>query len=94
MKEVKYTPQGFSYIDVGIFEVINWGGMGICNSCGKGPFRNLKLVWVLTDTYCEQCFNEWLERTKNFPKHEIEEDLALQKDRDIKWYKALLGEVK
>ena len=55
MKEIKHTPQGFSYVDVSIFEVINWGGIGICNSCGKGPFRNLKLIWVLGDTYCENC---------------------------------------
>lgn len=94
MKEIKYTPQGFSYVDVGIFEVINWGGYGICNSCGKGPFRNLKLVWILTDTYCDKCFNEWLERAKNYSKKHIEEDLELQKDNDIRWYKALLGEVK
>lgn len=94
MKEIKYTPQGFSYVDVGIFEVINWGGIGICNSCGKGPFRNLKLVWVLGDTYCEQCFNNWLERAKSYPKKDIEDDLTLQKDRDVRWYKAHLGEVK
>lgn len=71
MKEIKYTPQGFSYVDVGIFEVINWGGIGICNSCGEGPFRNLKLVWVLGDTYCEKCFNEWLERAKRYSKNDI-----------------------
>ena len=94
MKEVKYTPQGFSYVDVGIFEVINWGGAGICNYCGIGPFSDLKLVWVLGDTYCTQCFNEWLERAKNYSKKDIEEDLELQKDNDIRWYKAHLGEVK
>lgn len=94
MKEIKYTPQGFSYVDVGIFEVINWAGIGICNSCGEGPFRNLKLVWVLGDTYCEKCFNEWLERAKHYSKNDIAEDLTLQKGNDIRWYKAHLGDVK
>ena len=94
MKEIKHTPQGFSYVDVSIFEVINWGGIGICNSCGKGPFRNLKLIWVLGDTYCENCFNKWLERAKHYSKKDIIEDLALQKDNDTKWYKAHLGDLK
>lgn len=90
MKEIKYTPQGFSYVDVGIFEIINWGGLGICAGCGKGPFRKMKLIWVLHDTYCENCFNEWLERAKYYSKQDIEYDLKLQKGKDVQWYKAYL----
>lgn len=90
MKEIKHTPQGFSYVDVTLHEVINWGGYGICNSCGKGPFKKLKLVYVLTDTYCEDCFNDFLERSKHMSKEDIEYDLNLQKDNDIRWYKAHL----
>lgn len=29
--KIKYTPQGFSYVDVNLLEVIAWGGIGICN---------------------------------------------------------------
>lgn len=86
MKErIKYTPQGFSYIDVTLEECINWGGYGVCNGCGQIHDR-LKLIWVLTDTYCEKCFNEWLKRSENMDKEDIDHDLALQKDNDIKWY--------
>ena len=86
MKEIKYTPQGFSYVDVTIGDCLKWGGLGICDGCGKGPFRELKLIWVLHDTYCEKCFNEWLERAKKYTKEDIEEDLYLQKDNHLKWY--------
>ena len=85
--KLKYTPQGFSYVDVTLDEIIKWGGFGICNSCGKGPFKNMKLVFVLTDTYCEKCFCRFLENSKNMSKEDIEYDLNLQKDNDIKWYK-------
>lgn len=85
-ERIKYTPQGFSYIDVSLLEVVNWGGMGICNNCGK-IHKNLKLIWVLADTYCDDCFNEWLKRTKEYSQEDIDYDLHLQKDNDIEWYK-------
>ena len=90
MKEIKHTPQGFSYVDVALHEIINWGGLGICDGCGKGPFENLKLIYILHDTYCENCFNEWLKRSNSYLKEDIEYDLNIQKDNDIRWYKAHL----
>lgn len=85
--KIKYTPQGFSYVDVNLLEVIAWGGIGICNSCGHGPFRHMKLIYVLGDTYCDKCFEHFLERSKNMSKPDIEYDLSLQKGNDINWYK-------
>ena len=89
--EIKYTPQGFSYVDITIQQCFDWGGMGICNGCGE-VHKNLKLVYVLADTYCEDCFNNFLERSKTMSKEDIEYDLDIQKDNDIKWYKNLLEE--
>lgn len=86
INKVKYTPQGFSYVDVSIFECMSWGGLGICDGCGK-QHKELKLIWVLRDTYCKKCFDTWLKRTKNYSKEDIEHDLRLQKDNDIRWYK-------
>lgn len=83
---IKYTPQGFSYVDITLEDCLNWGGLGICNGCGKGPFEKLKLIYVLGDTYCEKCFNNWLERAKTYSKQDIEYDLNVQQGRDIKWY--------
>ena len=85
-KEIKYTPQGFSYVDVGIFEIINWGGAGICAGCGRGPFRNMKLIYILADTYCDKCFNEWLERQEKYLRSDIEHDIKLQEENDKKFY--------
>lgn len=88
MGKIKYTPQGFSYVDVNLLEIINWGGLGICNRCGKGPFLEMKLVYVLTDTYCEECFRECLKNFAQMSKEDIEYDLKIQKEYDVKWYKA------
>lgn len=85
--KIKYTPQGFSYIDVTLDECLNWGGFGICNGCNK-IYENLKLIYVLQDTYCKNCFNNWLERTKKYPKEDIEEDLIIQNQFHLTWYKA------
>ena len=88
MGKIKYTPQGFSYVDVNLLEIINWGGIGICNGCGRGPFLEMKLVYVLTDTYCDKCFRECLKNFAQMPKEDIEYDLKIQKEYDVKWYKA------
>ena len=83
--KIKYTPQGFSYVDVSLVDCARWGGYGVCDSCNK-VHTKLKLIWVLRDTYCENCFNEWLERAKHYSKEDIDYDLALQKQNHIMWY--------
>lgn len=85
--KIKHTPQGYSYIDVTLANIQNWGGPGICNGCNKGPFKKMKLIWALHDTYCEDCFNKWLKELKNMSKSDIREDLQLQKYVDKEWYK-------
>lgn len=92
MKTIKYTRQGFSYIDVDLIDVLSWGGYGICNGCNRGPLKDMKLVFVLGDTYCEECFNEWLERAKKYSKEDIEADLKYQKAHHMDWYKYLIKE--
>lgn len=86
--KIKYTPEGFSYVDVTLKDCLSWGGLGICDSCNKGPFENLKLIYVLHDTYCDECFNKWVERAKKYSKEDILYDLSIQKNNDIKWYKS------
>lgn len=92
MKSIKYTPQGFSYIDVNLLDVLSWGGYGICNGCNEGPLSDMKLVFVLGDTYCQHCFDEWQERAKSYSKEDIEADLNYQKAHHIDWYKYLIKE--
>lgn len=85
-EKIKYTPQGFSYIDITIFDCLSWGGLGICDGCGK-PHKELKLIYVLHDTYCNKCFDTWLKRSAKYSKEDIEYDLKIQKENHIKWYK-------
>lgn len=87
MDRIKYTPQGFSYVDITSEECIAWGGYCICNGCNNIS-NDLKLVYILNDTYCQGCFDEWLERAKKYSKDDIEYDLAIQKKNHIDWYSA------
>ena len=54
MSKIKYTPQGFSYVDVNLTDCINWGGLGICAGCDKIS-NEAKLIFVLGDIYCNEC---------------------------------------
>lgn len=85
MDRIKYTPQGFSYVDVTVAECVKWGGYCICNSCNE-ICGDLKLIYVLGDTYCTKCFKEWVERNKNMKKEDIKHDLAYQNQNHIEWY--------
>lgn len=86
-RKIKYTSQGFSYVDVYLEEILNWGGYGVCTSCNKVLCHEMKLIYVLHDTMCLRCFNEWRERIKKMRKEDIEYDLNIQKQYHIDWYK-------
>lgn len=86
-REIKYTPRGFSYVDVSLQECENWGGLGICDGCGKVQ-DDLKLVWVLHEVFCNKCFTEWCERQMNYSDEDVAFDLALQKEHDKSFYNA------
>ena len=85
---IKYTDRGFSYVEVTPYENIKWGGFCICNGCNNDfENENMYLVYVLADTYCKECFNEWLERQKEYSQEDVEYDLHIQNGNDIEWYK-------
>lgn len=89
MKKIKKDKCGYYYADVEMQEIYNWGGLGICDSCGEPIFMNGrigKLVWVLGGCICEKCFNDWQSRNKRY-----EEDLALQEECAERYYKSYLG---
>ena len=90
-QRIKHTKEGFNYIKVSPIEIINWGGACICNSCGKQYIEDMYFIFVLTDTYCEKCFNDWCNRNKNLTQEDIEYDLKIQKEMSHKWYNYHLG---
>lgn len=92
MSRLKVTKEEFNYIEVTPEEILLWGGICICNHCGKQFLNeNMYLVFVLTDTYCKHCFEEWKNRDKGLTKDDIEFDLRLQREMSLKWYDYHLG---
>ena len=85
MKKVKlnYTKQGYSYIKCIKEDCFNWGGMAICDDCNNAILDEVYLVFVLGRAFCKNCFEEWQKESKRY-----EEDLYLQKQNHIAWYKA------
>ena len=86
MKKAKleYTKQGYSYIKCTSKECLEWGGLAICDDCSKPMIgEEVYLIFILGRAYCKKCFEEWIQRANRY-----EEDLDLQKQRHIAWYKA------
>ena len=87
-ERIKYTNKGFSYIKVSPIENLNWGGFCICNGCDKQVLdEEMYLIFVLTDTYCKNCFKEWSKRQQFYSQEDIEYDLNLQNKHHLEWYK-------
>lgn len=82
-KQLQYTNKGYSYIKCTKEECFAWGGMAICDSCGKSMNKEIYLIYVLGQAFCSECFNDWTNRSKRY-----EEDLYLQKQNQERWYQA------
>lgn len=84
MKKVKieYTKQGYSYIRCTKEDCFNWGGASICDDCNE-PMEEIYLIFVLGEALCKKCFEKWKKQSKKY-----EEDLKLQEQNHIAWYKA------
>ena len=59
VKEIKVSPGGYYYAEVTSDECLQWGGLGVCDLCGKN-FDKGYLVWVLSDCICQSCFDDWM----------------------------------
>lgn len=83
-KELFYTPQGYSYIKCTPQECFNWGGSCICDMCDTymAP-DNIYLIFVLHSAICQDCFDEWIKRTKRY-----DDDIELQTKNDILFYRS------
>lgn len=85
MKQAKlnYTKQGYSYIKCTKEDCFNWGGAAICDNCDELMEEEIYLIFILGRALCKNCFEEWAENTTRY-----EEDLQLQNQNHLKWYKA------
>lgn len=85
MKKAKlnYTNNGYSYIKCTKEDCFDWGGMAICDNCGETMQEDIYLIYILHSALCKECFEDWAEYSKKY-----EEDLQLQKQNHLAWYKA------
>ena len=87
-KRIKVLDGGVNYVEVTPEEVLNWGGYCVCNGC-NGQFlnKNMYLIYLLSDTYCEDCFKERIEMLNNMSHEDMDSDLELQNSDSLDWYK-------
>lgn len=85
MKKAKlnYTNKGYSYIKCTKEDCFNWGGAAICDNCGEFIEDEVYLIFVLGQAFCKKCFDDWIKHSRRY-----EEDLQLQKENHLRWYKA------
>lgn len=87
-KRIKVLDCGYNYVEVTPEEVLNWGGYCVCNGC-NGQFlnKNMYLIYLLSDTYCEDCFKERIRSFNTMSHEDIDSDLELQNRDSLDWYK-------
>ena len=81
--KLNYIKQGYSYIKCTADDCFDWGGMAICDDCGERMQDDVYLIFILARAYCPKCFENWIKRAKRY-----EDDIYLQKQRHLDWYKA------
>ena len=65
--------KGFKIIEMSSSEAIEvFGGVGICDSCNGNHQKDYKgyYIAVLNRFYCQQCYDEWIERAKKYAEDE------------------------
>lgn len=81
-KKINYTKSGYSYVRCNENDCYNWGGTSICDFCNKKMHDTVYLIFILGMAYCPECFNNWQKRS-----HRYEDDIKLQNENHIRWYK-------
>lgn len=80
-KEIKYTNQGYSYVECTREECFSWGGACVCDDCNENIEDTVYLIFVLGRALCKKCFEEWKKQSKVYA-----EDLQLQNERHVNYY--------
>ena len=75
--------KGFTVYETNIVEIMEFGGYGICDYCNGAALKGY-LIPVLNHYYCEECYNNWLERAEYY-----EEDRWFE-ERKIEYYDNIL----
>lgn len=57
----------FKVIEVSAVELTQFGGLGICDNCGKASDIGY-LIPVLNRWFCPECYESWKERARWYPE--------------------------
>lgn len=83
IKKIKYTDTGYSYVECTREDCFNWGGICICDNCNEEIKDTVYLVFILGSALCKKCFDKWEKGSRKY-----DEDLYLQKQKHIAYYRA------
>ncbi len=72
-KELKYFKNGISYLEATSKECFNWGGLSICDCCGKKICENGFLVWMIHSYVCKDCLKKIQDYKLNEADKEIQQ---------------------
>ena len=84
MAEIVENKKGFKVISTSMSEALNFGGLGICDTCNKASFKGY-IVCVLNRWYCEDCYTSWNDRATYY-----EEDAHFEAMK-FEYFKKLLN---
>lgn len=85
MAELFTNEKGFKIFKVNVSEIMEaFGGFGICDWCNGEKFDNYYIP-VLNHTYCPECYEKWLERTRRY-----KQDIPFE-NKMVKWAKEQLN---
>ena len=84
MAKIVENKKGFKVIECSLEECMNWGGLGVCDDCGRKA-DNGYYVAVLNSWLCEECYDKFTERAVRYI-----EDIAIE-TRHFDTYKEILG---
>lgn len=82
MAEIIKNIKGFKVLKVGVDEIINIRGLGICDSCGKSSESGY-YVAVLNMWFCPACYNEWMLRATYYKEDKKIEDKNYENMRNL-----------
>lgn len=84
MAKVIQSEKGFKLIETSRLEIVELGGLGICDSCGNTAETGVYIA-VLNSWYCKECFEKWHKRAKHYAQ-----DSRIE-ERNFNVYKSLLS---
>ena len=86
MATVKESSKGFKLLETTVVEIVQVGGIGICDYCNRGTDRGIYIA-AMNNWYCPKCFEEWHNRAVRY-----EEDAKIE-ERNFLYYQKVFEKI-